>query len=106
MDTLTMNTLMKFRWKVLEHTPYSPNIYPRKFHIFGQLKTVLKYCHFYLTATSESMFETGTNLSQRISMSRVFIGWGKSGTSSCVTLEIMFKTDHSFHYVASILVFI
>jgi histone-lysine N-methyltransferase SETMAR len=32
------NTLQRFGWEVLQHLPYSPDLFPCDFHIFGDLK--------------------------------------------------------------------
>ncbi|GBM84038.1 hypothetical protein AVEN_22024-1 [Araneus ventricosus] len=40
--TRTMRKLTKIRWTVLEHQPYSPDLSPCDFHIFGSLKKALK----------------------------------------------------------------
>jgi hypothetical protein len=31
-------TLRNFKWEVLEHSPYSPDLAPRNFHLLGPLK--------------------------------------------------------------------
>jgi hypothetical protein len=36
------DTLQQFGWEVLAHTPYSPDLLPCNFHIFGPLKQSLK----------------------------------------------------------------
>jgi hypothetical protein len=39
--TLTMATLLKLKWDVLPHPPYSPDLAPRDYHFFGPMKRVL-----------------------------------------------------------------
>jgi hypothetical protein len=38
----TRDTLRRFGWGVLDHPPYSPNLFPRKYRVFGPLKKTLK----------------------------------------------------------------
>jgi hypothetical protein len=42
----TNETLQNFRWEVLEHPPYSPDLAPSNFHLFGPLKHHLSAEHF------------------------------------------------------------
>jgi hypothetical protein len=42
----TIETLRNFKWEVLEHPLYSPNLAPRDFHLFGPLKHHLSTEHF------------------------------------------------------------
>lgn len=39
---VSVATLQKFKWEILEHSPYSPDLAPCDFHAFGPLKTHLK----------------------------------------------------------------
>jgi len=34
----TMDTIHKLKWKVLSHPPYSPDLAPSDYHLFGPLK--------------------------------------------------------------------
>jgi hypothetical protein len=34
----TNETLRNFKWEVLKHPPYSPDLAPSDFHLFGPLK--------------------------------------------------------------------
>jgi len=34
--------MQHFRWEVLHHSPYSPDLAPCDFHVFGPLKKALK----------------------------------------------------------------
>ena len=43
----TQRTLNSFRWEVLEHPPYSPDMSPCDFHIFGPLKRALQGKRFH-----------------------------------------------------------
>ncbi|GBN22449.1 Histone-lysine N-methyltransferase SETMAR [Araneus ventricosus] len=43
----TQTTLQNFRWEVLEHPPYSPDLSPYDFHIFGPLKRALQGTRFH-----------------------------------------------------------
>ncbi|GBL79465.1 Mariner Mos1 transposase [Araneus ventricosus] len=43
----TYTTSQKFRWEVLEHPPYSPDLSPCDFHIFGPLKRALQGTRFH-----------------------------------------------------------
>ena len=38
----TVATMAKFRWEILKHPPYSPDMSPCDFHVFGPLKKHLK----------------------------------------------------------------
>ena len=38
---LTMETLRKLKWDVLPHLPYSPDLAPSDFYLFGPLKEFL-----------------------------------------------------------------
>jgi transposase len=38
---LTMATLLKLKWDVLPHPPYSPDLAPSDYHLFGPMKRVL-----------------------------------------------------------------
>jgi transposase len=38
---LTMATLLKLKWDVLLHPPYSPDLAPSDYHLFGPMKGVL-----------------------------------------------------------------
>ncbi|GBM71713.1 Histone-lysine N-methyltransferase SETMAR [Araneus ventricosus] len=43
----TQPTLQKFRFEVLEHPPYSPDLSPCDFHIFGPLKRAFQGTRFH-----------------------------------------------------------
>ncbi len=43
---LTRGTLKEFGWEVLIHPPYSPDLAPSDFHLFGPLKTFLRGKNF------------------------------------------------------------
>jgi histone-lysine N-methyltransferase SETMAR len=38
----TRDTLGRFGWGVLDHSPYSPDLSPCDYHVFGPLKKTLK----------------------------------------------------------------
>jgi hypothetical protein len=38
----TLETLWKLKWEVMEHPAHSPDFVPSDFHLFGQLKEVLR----------------------------------------------------------------
>jgi transposase len=38
---LTMATLLKLKWDVLPHPPYSPDLAPSDYHLFGSMKSIL-----------------------------------------------------------------
>ena len=42
----TTSTISKFGWTVLPHPPYSPDLAPPDFHLFGPLKDGLRGQHF------------------------------------------------------------
>jgi hypothetical protein len=42
----TNEMLQNLKWEVLEHTPYSPDLAPRDFHLFGPLEHHLSAEHF------------------------------------------------------------
>jgi hypothetical protein len=37
-----MATLLKLKWDVLPHPPYSPDLAPSDYHLFGPMKRVLR----------------------------------------------------------------
>jgi [histone H3]-lysine36 N-dimethyltransferase SETMAR len=43
---LTMNKIASFGWELLDHPPYSPDLAPSDFHLFGPLKKHLAGSHF------------------------------------------------------------
>jgi len=43
---LTKEKLQKLRWEILPHPPYSPDLAPSDFHLFGPLKEGLRGKHF------------------------------------------------------------
>ncbi|GBM21097.1 Mariner Mos1 transposase [Araneus ventricosus] len=43
---LTRDTIANFGWSVLQHPPYSPDLAPSDFHLFGSLKQHLGVEHF------------------------------------------------------------
>lgn len=54
---LTMDTIKKLRWELLPHPPYSPDLAPSDYHLFGPLKKPLRGKHF----KSESEVKTAIN---------------------------------------------
>lgn len=44
--TATRDLLQRFRWEVLDHPPYSPDLAPSDYHLFGPLKKHLEGQHF------------------------------------------------------------
>jgi hypothetical protein len=38
---LTLETVRKLKWDVLPHLPYSPDLAPSDYHLFGPLKDIL-----------------------------------------------------------------
>ena len=44
---LVMDKLQRFDWETLQHLPYSPDLSPCDFHIFGDLKKVIRGCQFH-----------------------------------------------------------
>lgn len=42
----TQEMIAKFRWEVLRHPPYSPDLSPCDYHVFSPLKKHLRSCHF------------------------------------------------------------
>jgi histone-lysine N-methyltransferase SETMAR len=42
----TREHITKMGWTVLPHPPYSPNLAPSDFHLFGSLKDALRGTHF------------------------------------------------------------
>jgi histone-lysine N-methyltransferase SETMAR len=43
---MTRNWLNQYKWDILEHPPYSPDLAPSDFHLFGRLKQHLAGQHF------------------------------------------------------------
>jgi hypothetical protein len=41
-----MEAITKIRWSVLPHPPYSPNLAPSDYHIFGELKDSIRGTEF------------------------------------------------------------
>ncbi len=66
--------LEKFKWEMLKHSPYSPDLSPCDFHIFGKLKKHLKGTRFglddavkesvtdYLNQQPKEFYKTGITL--------------------------------------------
>ncbi|BFZ13360.1 hypothetical protein BsWGS_16399 [Bradybaena similaris] len=50
---LTQEKIKNLGWKILEHPPYSPDLAPSDFHLFGPLKTHLGGKHFATDAEVE-----------------------------------------------------
>ena len=42
----TMETLQKLKWNLLTHPPYSPDLAPGDFYLFGRLKSDLQGMRF------------------------------------------------------------
>jgi len=42
----TQEAIAKFGWNVLPHPPYSPDVAPSDFHLFGPLKDALRATRF------------------------------------------------------------
>jgi len=51
----TMETLRKLKWNLLTHPPYSPDLAPRDFYLFGRLKSDLQGMRF---ADNDAVFRT------------------------------------------------
>ena len=43
---MTQDLLRSFKWEILEHPSYSPNLAPCDFYLFPQVKKLLKGYHF------------------------------------------------------------
>jgi hypothetical protein len=66
-----MATLLKLKWDVLPHPPYSPDLAPSDYHLFGPMKRILGGKRFWnndeviaavqswIHKQSETFFETG-----------------------------------------------
>ena len=67
----TVETLQKLNFEVLAHPPYSPDLAPSEYHLFGPLKEALRGCRFtsdqelkemvhaWLTARPKTFFSEG-----------------------------------------------
>ena len=78
---LTQEKLDKIHWKTSEHPPYSPDLSPRDYHMFGPLREELGGRHFdgddgeetfvhnWLQTRSDSFFDDG--------IKKLPIRWGK-----------------------------
>jgi histone-lysine N-methyltransferase SETMAR len=53
----TVDTLQKLHFEVLKHPPYSPDLAPSNFHLFGPLKAALRGRRF----TSDEEVKTATH---------------------------------------------
>ena len=51
----TMKTLRKLKWNLLTHPPYSPDLAPRDFSLFGRLKSDLQGMRF---ADNDAVIQT------------------------------------------------
>lgn len=66
----TTSTLAKFGWTVLPHPPYSPDLAPSDFHLFGPLKDGLRGQHFpdddaVITAVKQWLRSAGADFYER-----------------------------------------
>jgi histone-lysine N-methyltransferase SETMAR len=43
---LTLKTIQKNSWELLSHPPYSPDLAPSDYYLFGPLKEHLRGCHY------------------------------------------------------------
>jgi hypothetical protein len=46
-DAATVNLLNSWRWEILPHPPYSPDLAPSDFHLFPKMKKHLTYKRFH-----------------------------------------------------------
>jgi histone-lysine N-methyltransferase SETMAR len=86
------NTLQRFGWEVLQHPPYSPDLSPCDFHIFGDLKRDIRGHRFasdedvcgwvkmWFRRQPTSFFKDGTD--------RLISQWDKCINSLEVTFEV------------------
>ena len=44
---LVRDKLQRFGWEILQHHPYSPDLFPCDFHIFGDLKKGIRGLRFH-----------------------------------------------------------
>jgi hypothetical protein len=75
-----MGHIAKFGWTVLPHPPYSPDLAPSDFHLFGPMKDGLCGQHFpdnaVITAVRKWVASTGTDFYKH-SIQALFHHWRK-----------------------------
>jgi histone-lysine N-methyltransferase SETMAR len=67
----TIDVIAELKWELLPHPPYSPDLAPSDYHLFGELKKPLRGIHFdslkavqkavnnWVSSTPEKFFENG-----------------------------------------------
>lgn len=55
----TMETIVKLKWDLLPHLPYSPDLVPSDFYLFGRLKSDLEGMRFADNDASSTLFGSG-----------------------------------------------
>ena len=78
-----------FRWEILHHPPYSPDLSPCDFHMFGPLKRALKGAGSKTMMRSEKPFKNGSARNPRLSSLTVSIVSWTNGTLVSTNKEIM-----------------
>jgi hypothetical protein len=61
----TTATLRSFKWEVLQHPPYSPDLASSDFHLFGPLKHHLSGERFLTTMRLKEQCARGSNINQK-----------------------------------------
>ena len=67
----TMEIIRKLKWDLLPHPPYSPDIVPSDFFLFGRLKVIWRECGLSVTTQWSRMFRNGYTSNQRTFRKRV-----------------------------------
>lgn len=77
----TVDKLRKFHWEMLEHPPYSPDLAPSDFHLFGPLKKFLAgqrfTCDDEVKATVRKWFRSRTADFYRSGIAKLVLRWDK-----------------------------
>ncbi|KAJ4437644.1 hypothetical protein ANN_17789 [Periplaneta americana] len=60
-----------FGWEVIQHPPYSPDLAPSDFHLFGPMKKFVTGHHFATDAEVQSTSTDGYTPTERTSMNRI-----------------------------------
>jgi hypothetical protein len=72
---LTQERIQELKWELLEHPPYSPDLAPSDFHLFGPQKTTLVANVSLMTKKLKRRCRRGSDDSQKTSVLRVSTHW-------------------------------
>ncbi|GBN21363.1 hypothetical protein AVEN_192476-1 [Araneus ventricosus] len=87
--SVTRDLKQRFRWNVLEHPPYSPDLAQSDFHLFGPLKKHQAGRHFRTDAEVQEDVVNGSATWTLISSMPVPIDWFNDGANASTTMVTM-----------------